>query len=190
LWQPQLAERIVRQLPVIVDQIGLQNQRELPVDFPNRPTQTALLSLAPEIIYRKESLIDRWLSSYESFKDTGHSNLSHFVFSRLENSLYLGIKIQPDTFVGIVSHRGLSLEKMAPLTLAFFKNAGSLIDFLPKSQSGPAQELVQYIRSLDGMFVFNHDQINSPLFKDWYSAHPEARRIFYNSLAEIWQLKN
>lgn len=190
LWQPQVAERIVRQLPVIVDQIGLQNQRELPRDFPDSITEEALLSFATESIYPKQNLVDTLLGYYEGLKDTAHSNLSHFVFSRLEGILYIGIKIKLDTFVGVISNRGVAIERIDPQTLAFFKSLGSLIGVLPRSPSGPARELVQYLKNAHEVQVFDHDQMNSSLFQDWHAAHPEAKRIFYNSLAEVWQLKN
>ncbi|MBI2010585.1 MAG: hypothetical protein HYS86_05445 [Candidatus Chisholmbacteria bacterium] len=130
------------------------------------------------------------MTYYEGLKDTAHENLSHFVSSRLDNTIYVGIKMKPDTFVGIVSQRGILLKRMAPQTLSFFKNAGSLVDLLPQAPNGPARELVQYLKDTSSVRVFDHDQINSNIFRDWHTTHPEAERVFYNSLAEVWQPQN
>ena len=189
LWRPQPIQRVIRQLPAAVDHITREDQRELTVDpeeFLENLSEENLVALAEDQVESSYSLASiRVGSLYEHLKAVVYNNLAHFVWSRLDKVVLVGIKISPTTFAGITWPFSIGQADLQPQALAHFINLGQIVDRLPQWPSGPDREIVKY--TYPGSFqVLDHDQVNSPEFRQWKEKNPGKKRLFSNSLIEVW----
>jgi len=190
LWHPQKSHRIIRYLPSQIDNISFGNKQKLnrDQDFLNNLSEQQVVDLIP--MPNSSSLNQTSIilgNIYETLKEISYTNLSRFIYSHLNNTHYLGIKIDNTTFFGISWPLSLGIKQLPPQTLAHFLNLGSIINLAPNWFTGPSKELKNFSSANTNLTIIDHDQAGAPEFRKWQEANPSKKRLFTNSLAEIWQ---